>query len=322
MDGAIDQPEALIWTSGQRVPLVEAVCKRVSGVRVLAVGGPRRAEVSELSERLHTDAADDLRQLIVDRPASFLLLATTAAVSRGDVRQALEQGIDVLMLEPFAAHPDQVLNFEPGKAPPGRLVQTPMLRLAPGYLAAAEPEQVLGKVGSLSITAVSAPDAGSLFAHLADAMDLVVHLLDVPDMIGATLTTNLPAPPDDLRGLTGDLTANLSFGDEAAAAIHVSDRAAVWRRAMVAVGEAATLLVDDLSYRLVGGDPQHIDEAPAERHPEPADLIAGQWQWLMQHRAGPAAVNRRAVIACCETALLSCRTGQPESPETFLQMPA
>ncbi len=325
--------EVLVWTDAPRVPLVRDVLGRMTDLRVLSVGGSRRAEVAELAEAFGAAAGDDLRRMVLDTPGSYLLLASPSGVARDDLAHALKLGIDVLSIEPLALQADQVIAPSGETASTGRLFQAPLLRFSPAYLAAAEPEQALGAVRSVSVTAIGPQASGSLFARLADAMDMLVHLAGIPDELYATLTGPLTEPPDDLRGMTGYVTAACTIADRAAATVTASDRSTAFCRRLLAVGETGLLDLDDLTYRL------HCDPAaeaaveadaaaapppgPAEPIPtSPADLIARQWRWLMARRHVRPTADRRAIIACCEAALLSARTGQPESPHKLLRLHA
>ncbi len=320
MPGTHDTTEAAIWTDAKRSALCRRVAEALPAVRVLAVGSGRRSDAAELAEPLDAEPFDDLRQMLVERPPSHLLLATTVGVKRDDLRAALADGVNVLTFDPFAGNVDQVLSDDRNRDTVGRLVQAPLLRLTPGWRAAADPQQVTGPVRSLNITAVSPPEGGSLFARLADAFDTAIHLIGIPERIDAMLATTLPEPPQELRGLTGSMSVQLRYGDDAGATFQVSDDAAVWRRALVAVGAQATFRLHDAGYELFGPEAELIDSATDLAEPDPAALIAEQWRWMITHRSGPAPVDRRAVIACCETALLSCRTGESESPDTLLRL--
>jgi len=322
-----DQPEAILWCDATRAPLVRRLLVELPELAVLAVGGPRRGDVAELAESVGLTAYDDLRQMLIDHPAGYLLLATAEGFQTVDLATALDEAIDVLTLEPILSLSEAMIA-ERGERPVGRLMLVPGFRAAPAWLAAADPAQALGPVGSLAISSVGGRAQVSLLARLADALDLALSLLGLPDQLDAALSGPLTEPPGDPRGLTGHLTVNLHFADQAGATLQVSDRASVHRRSLLAVGRDATLILDDHRYQLFAhdhdeaADPLDQTEGPAPLIADPARLIAAQWRNLIAGRGQFRPYDRRAVIGCCQAALLSVRTGQSESTDKLLRLGA
>lgn len=313
------QHEALIWTDTPRSALIERVVERVAGLSVLAVGGPRKAEAKPLAEALDAQPYDDLRKMLVDRPGSSLLLGTMEGVRLDDLRQAVEQGADVLALEPPCDDKGKTLHWERGQEPTGRLVHAPMLRLSPAWLSAADPQQVLGRLRAVALAMLGPAESGSLFTRLFDAMDWIVSALGVPAGVEARLTGPLAEPPENPAGLTGCMTVHLQFAGGASATLLAVDRAAVWSRQVTVVGEKGQLLMDDRGYQIFAADADEAD-ATAVAPNDPVELIARQWQWMIDHRLGPERNDLGAVLATCRTALLSARTGETESPDTFMKL--
>jgi predicted dehydrogenase len=313
--------EAIIWTDATRAALVRSVLEQMPTVRALAVSGPRKGELHELGEALNLPPGDDLRKMLIDAPAQFLLLATATAAGRDDLQLARQQSVHVICLAPPAAQSGDLLEYRRGQEPGGRLVHAPMWRLSPAWLAAADPLELLGSIQSLSLTALSTTGHSTLYARLHDAIDLVVHLMGLPDSIDAALTGPLPEPPESLRGLTGCLTAHLRFADRAGATLHVSDQGQAWYRQCQIIGRQGQLVLSDRDYRLITDQASESSESPGGEVPANVDsLIARQWQWMVDHQVGPDVADARKVLACCQAALLSCRTGQGESPHALMQM--
>lgn len=312
---------ALIWTDAQRTALWRRVVGLVEGAAVRAVGGPRRSDAVELAEALGVEPWDDLRRMLIECGGRTLLLATTQGVRRSDLELASEEGIDVLTLEPIAGGPTEVLPAGGKRPGAGRLMQAPLMRFSPGYLAAADPVEALGPVSSLSVVSVGPPEALSLFARLADAVDLVMALAGVPDQVDAVVCGALREPPEELRGLAGHLTANLHIAGESGVTLHLADRAPARQRQATAIGRDGMLLLSDAGYRLFSGDNAPLDAADvhADAAEGLAGLIAHQWRWLAAGRQA-APVDRRRVIACCQAILLAARTGQTEYTEKLMRM--
>jgi hypothetical protein len=320
----VDTPQTsalLIWTDTARVPLVRAMLDRSPGLQTAAVGGLRSGELAELAQQVDAPIFDDLRRMIMDTPAGFLLICESESLSREDLGVALERGMDILTLEPpFASTQDMVSNDRNPSPSSGRLVHAPMLRLCPAWLAAAEPQQALQRIESVSVISLADASNTSLYARLYDAMDLLVHLLGMPDAVDASLGGPLTGPPDSLRGLTGHLAAHLRYVNGSSAVVQVSDRARAWHRSVNVIGREGQLLFDDLHYRLTVAGSEESETGPASEPTTCDALLARQWQWMSQHRVGPDPVDLRSTLACCQAALLSCRTGQAESTRMLLQM--
>jgi len=350
--------EAIAWLDEPHTALVADLLRRMSGVGLLAVGGPTRGAVSAMGRDFDVPVRDDFRQLRVEHPADFLLLSTVEGTTPDDLGHWLASGGDVLTLEPVASRIDAVPDPAAISEGPtaGRLIQMPLLRCCPGWLRAADPQLALGELRTGSIHAMGPAGAISLFAHLADAMDLALVLFGTPDQIDAQLVGPLSAPPDDLHGLAGSITAHLRYGHHAGLTLHVSDRALRWARGGTLLGADGMMAFDDQHYTLTtraaepvatgghptarGGadDPNATDQAvppgpatetvsdetagaadPTET-PILSDLLAAQWQWLLAQRHGLPPIDRRVVIGCCQTVLLSTRTGQSESPQMLLNI--
>jgi hypothetical protein len=313
----------LIWTDSARADLVREVLERMDRVRVLAVGGPSKGAVSELASELEVGAEDDLRQMLLsggEGGVDSLLVATGEGLSSKAIGQARDSGVAVLALEPVAAHQDDVVESEePGGG--FRVITAPWLRMSPGWKSAANPQEALGQILALQVNVLAPSGVCSLYARLYDAMDMIIHLLGLPETIDAALTGPLSEPPDRLRALTGHLTAHLRFTSDASAALTVSDRSATWDRRLLALGAEGQIALEDAGYTLTAKGGQTLDAlaCPAEP-PQPADLIARLWNELHRGAAPPQSVDPRQIIACCDAALLSCRTAQLESPATMLRL--
>jgi hypothetical protein len=315
--------EAVAWLDGAHVPLATDLFHRMDQVSLLAVGGPARGDVSAMAQDFDVPVLDDFRQLRIEHPSSFLLLGTVEGATSDDLGQVLAAQTDVLALEPVASRIDAVpQGAAPGDGPAaGRLVQMPLMRCAPGWLRATDPRMAMGELLSGSIDAVGPGEVISLFAHLADAMELAIGLFGTPDIIDAQLVGPLTTPPADLHGLTGSITAHLRFGEHAGVTLHVSDQAPAWHRAAVLLGKDGMIRFNDQQYTLTTHEAGTLDaSAEAGESAVLSDLLAYQWRWLIDQSHSVRMVDRRVVIGCCQTVLLSTRTGQSESPQTLLKM--
>ena len=323
--------EAIIWTDAAKTPLVRDVLDRMgSAVQPIAVGGPSSGDVVRLAGHLDCAGGDDLRKLIIDQPAAFVLLATAARVDATAVAPALDQGSTVLALEPVTAGFDDLVALAggPNGMPIGTtgrgLVASPAMFLrCPGWMAVADPIDVLSTPRVIQFTNIGAAKERSLFARFYEAWEVVLRFGQLPQTVDASVTGPLAHLPEDVRALTGHLTAHARFDDAAAALVVASDAVGKSTRTLTLTGDEAHLRVDDMSYELHDASGKQLDghrraDAPCEF----ADLVAYDWTRLIDRgSAAPTTASRTDhVLACCVACLLSARTGQVESPAKILAM--
>lgn len=324
-------PEVTIWTDAIAAPTVSALLDVMgSAVRPISVGGPRVTEVDRLARSLGTQRLDDLRKLLVDHPAAYLLLATMHNVTAEELTTALGQGTTVLALEPVAADLQELDALAPRRGKPGvpaasgRIIHAPAFRQSPGFLSAAEPYDVLGTPRLIGVQSLGAAGTGSLFARLFDAWHTVLGFAELPESIDASLVGPAGAPPDELRAVSGRIGAHARMTDGSAAVLQVADQGGQTRRSLDVLGETGQLAVSDAGYDLRHADGTPVDHAERRVTVSHADLIATQWRRLLDRptpstpEASPD-VDANA-LACCLACLLSARTAQPENPRKLLQM--
>src|SRR5688572_18653145 len=90
----------LVWCDGRRAALTQGVLGRLADLHALAVGGPTRGQIAELAAALGAKLHDDLRKMLIDQPARWLLLATCEGVGAAELKLAAEAGLGILALEP------------------------------------------------------------------------------------------------------------------------------------------------------------------------------------------------------------------------------
>jgi hypothetical protein len=205
----------------------------------------------------------------------------------------------------------------------GRIVHAPAFIRSPGFLAAADPQEALGEQLTLHFSHLGPSTAGSLFTRLFDAWYALLGFFDRPESITATLAGHGGPVPDNLRELTGRISALARLSEGGSATLILSDHANPTPRRLEALGSESQLLITDAGYSLTRLDGEHLDDHQHDGPVGHTDLIAHQWRRLIDQRAGqpdPTLRRERAALACCMTCLLSARTGQPESPERLAKM--
>lgn len=329
MSAAAAAHELLIWTDARRVALVREILLRMAGrLAPIGVGGPRVAETAELARELECEFQDDQRKLLIDRPASYVLIAGDDNLGPAELFNAIEQGATVLEIEPVAADFDDLASTRGKKKATtrGGKVMLPAFGQCPGWISASDPNEIVGQPHTINMTSMGGPDASSFFARLYDAWDAVLAVTDMPNTVFATLSGPLPAPPQSLRGLTGAMHIVARLTDGRSAAIQCSDQSAIDRREIHIIGESGQVRISEEAYALYGEARDLLDHQPEPDEPSTyLDLVVRQWTQLMSRTTGfpplqQAAARDARILACCHACLLSARTATAESPRSVLEM--
>jgi predicted dehydrogenase len=198
----------------------------------------------------------------------------------------------------------------------------------------AEVLEAFGPIRSMSVESHGSPAEGSLGAHLYAGLDLVLSLMGEPETIDAPCAmlsvgkTVRAIPGESLRDLHGDITASLRFVDGRAAGLTVSDQGGRWGRTVMLLGEKGRIRIFDDGFEWIGPDGKTIDETRPRKAKKgepvlsagPAAFVDGLSRLLDPGIPEPGPSNHAAVLTLCQTALLSARTGQGESPSTIRRM--
>lgn len=326
--------EVTVWCDHHRAPDVRRLLSLMGpSVTPVAVGGPRSAGVDDLGRALGCTPADDFRKLLVDHPASFILIASMEGVGRGDVATAIAQESIVLTVEPVASSFDDIPpartrqasdpSAPAAKAIPtstGRVIFLPSYLQSPGWTAAADPLEAIGAVRQFGFTSLGSPEQCSLFARLYDAFRVLRSMSGLPESIDASLVGAPPEAADNIRAISGHLSVHARLPGNASAVLQVTDRAAPAERIVQIIGDHGRLRAGDLDYDLIDAAGHRLDhQRPEGGEVGFVDLIAWQWSRLLQRPAAPEpAPDEAQLLACCLACHLSARTGEPESPGKLL----
>ena len=315
-----------------------------AGLTVIAAGTPdTRVAGPDLAAALHAEPVSDLRRALASTDADLVVFAAAGAgqdyvLDDPELLRSLaDRGVRLASLEPTPAAAVDLPRF--AKAGGDDLVRfVPSTRRSRGFRSAAEVIQTMGAPRTLAVSQRSGVGQGSLFARLFDAMEIVFSILGEPESIDAGNAGPVSAsgvhlaPGESLRDLRGDMTANLRFGGARSCSLALSDSAGRWFRGATLVAQGGSLRMDDKSFELIAPDGRTIDRSRSRLasgsrdDPGAVDAIAEQLTQLLDPRAPRlpplAGQGHAAVLAMCEAALLSARTGQPESPTTFLRLAA
>ena len=335
-------PEVTVWTDARHVSLVERLLTTMNTeVKPIGIGGPREPQVDQLAKDLHCHYENDLRKLLVEYPASFLLLMTMEECELDELQTATEHNTVILSLEPDIAGFDALRNLllpptasgsllNPAGKPdlcgnPQLITQIPAFRQSPGMIHAADPYDCLGSQRLINIDSCGTPDTGSLYARLFDAWRTILNFMALPESIDTSILGPFKEVPENIRHLTGSLAAHARSSDGSAVVMSVADRTGYTHRHLNVIGNMGQLLVSDLGYNLRHTNGQEVDQfQSSHEQTDFVELMAFQWRRIIDRPNVWTNENTRhqdaEVLACCQACLLSSRTGQGENPHRILAM--
>jgi predicted dehydrogenase len=152
-------------------------------------------------------------------------------------------------------------------------------------------------------------------------MDLVFTLCGVVETMDAALATPLARVPDLLAGLHGHLTLNMRFPGHYCACVAVSDRAGAWFRGVTVLGDGGCLRINDGGFDWLAPDGRLLDSHHEERNLTAGELIGEQIKRMLGGLdTNEVPPDNARLLALCEAARLSCRTGQGEAPRKMFEM--
>ncbi len=345
-------PRALLWIGAGQEALAQGVATH-AGLDVRIVGGAPAGAARGLAEAIGADAADDFRHALRTADVDVVVALTVSdrgereALEDGETQKACaERGVALISIEPAPASLIELIRPK-GHERPARACPAfaPLLRLCMGFRAAKEALEAFGQVTTLDLSCRSGRGEGTLAARVFDAMDAVVSLMGPPETIDASVRGPCAesglrlAAGESLALLRGDMTAHLRYSDGRSAALTLSERGGRWFRGATMIGENGCLRVDEQGFEWLDASGALVDSSGGEKRkgragkapgrsasPEApvsgaAAAIGEQIRRLLDPRSQETApVDLRNVLATAEAALLSARTGQPESPATMLRM--
>lgn len=334
-----------VWASVEQAPYVRAVAEQ-GGVTVALAGSPVRGQAGQVAQMLEATAFDDLRAAAVEADVALLWLAAPAQFGAGeddsDARWVLsmqQRGVRIVSSEPIPASAlvlrragwTAAAGEAPGAGDALRFIALP--RVSPALREAPETLAAFGPARAVQIEAWAAPMHMTLGGRLFGAMDLVYALLGEPETVDAAYvgphaTAGLHAlPGETLRDLAGDLLGTLRFADGRACVLSASNAAGRWNTLVTLISPAGRLRIFDDGWEWIAPDGTKRDEhrrgkRGAKAQPDHAvTAAADSLARLLDPRLpddGPTPLE--PVLAMSQAALLSARTGQPESPGTLRRL--
>lgn len=328
MDGASENLVSC-WLRGDQVPLVQAIAEQ-AGLEIVEAASP---DGSGVAESLGTNAMPDLRSLLSSTSTGIVLIADQSGIAAENdtsvlesVIDAAERGVHVLSLEPIPAaalHLSSPAWRDAADTVRERISFVPLARRSSAFAGITELLSQFGEIEAIGVRVLCSPAAGSLGARLFGICELLVTLLGTPETIDAA-HVSAATTPDSLRGLAGHMTANIRFPSGKCASIMASDSSPGWSRAITLIGPRGVIDASDHRVRWMSPEGQILDDAQMTDTKDPvtleATLIADSIMASLTPGLRGRPIDMNATLAMAQAALLSARTGHPESPSMILDI--
>lgn len=299
------------WAEPKQAGLIRDALRR-GRFELAAVGAHDAGAAAELSEALSAPQAGALRDAILHEDADLLWLASPRPIGADEQRLLRESGVTVISSTPLCGSIGEITRGS------RRVPVVPLMRRSPGLLAARDVLDQLGRPRSMTVVSGCAAGEGTLFGRLFDAMDLVEALCGPAERLHAAPSGPVP---ETLAALEGHLSISLRLAEDRCAAVTVSDDAGRWVRRATLVGEGGCLHVDDGGFEWISPDGRTVDSHHEPGPLAPGELVAIQARRLLEGADEIEAESDDArLLALCEAARLSARTGETEVPARVFEI--
>jgi hypothetical protein len=301
----------IVWAQPGQEDLIRDAA-RSGAFELVAIGSKDARLAEEIAEPMSAQPLRELRVALGRGDADLLWLAGAHAIDADQRHMIRHAALPVVSSEPLPGSITDLMA-NPHEAETAEVVG--LMRHSPGYRAAAEALEQFGTPQCVNVAQTCRPQEGSLYARLFDAMDLIQALCGPAQTVDAALIGEAGEIPETLSALHGHLTANVRCPDRRCASVALSDRGGRWSRSATILGEGGSLQLDDAGFEWFSPDGEAVDAHREKLMRGPGDLVA----WYLRRRGSRAEpahapVDQAALLALCEAARLSARTGAPEDP--------
>lgn len=309
----------LIWCDEAHRTFAVDVARR-SSLPIAAVGSPDPAVSTALASLLKCERFDDLRVAVQAEGVNAILFASPDEGSES-LRILSQSGHRTLSIDP---RPSGLTDRMDGAELESLPSFAPLFRRSPGFLASRDVLPNFGEARCVNIFFRCGKAQGGLFGRLFDAMDIVQSLCGDAEQLDAALASpvpGLPGVPESLAALRGSITINMRFPQNRCACVAVSDQAGAWFRGVTVLGEGGCLRIHDDGFDWGDADGHKVDSHLSRQSLEYVDLVADQLLRLVERRdLSDLPIDSPRLLALCEAARVSCRTGQSETPRKMLEL--
>ena len=332
-------PNVILWLERHQVDLVAAVARQAK-FSIVGAGSPTKGQSGAMAASLGCEVVDDLRAALASAACDAILLFSLgdfslapAGQDAGAVLAAKARNVRVLSLEPVPSSAMDLAGHgwtreEHGQSPASAIRFIGLPRLSRVMRDAHEPLAAMGRPRTLHIEAYSNPVSGSLASRLFAAVDLSIALLGEPEIVDASFVSAAgvrASPPQTLANLDGDLSILARYPDGRSSTICASNQGGTWMCTATLLGERGRLRLFDDGLEWIDPSGAKVDELRQRRGKADSSLdtraikaLADSLSRLLDSSIpdeGPAPIE--SILCVAQAALLSARTGQPESPATI-----
>lgn len=304
----------LIWADRHQESLLERSLD-TGLITMHAVGSPDDHAGRDLSDRFSARQATDLRAALAEGDFDIAWIAARDVINHS-LRETIRSCSQPVATSTLPTDPVLDLLSEADHGMPARFV--PRMRQSPGCISAMQLLEDFGHIECVHVSMTAGQQQTAPWSLLYDAMDMVQALLGIPDEIFAAHAGAHSLQPDVVAGITGHFSVALRFPGQATASIVCSDGGGNWDRRVLVLGSGGRLIIDD--HRVEWTMPDGLRSDP-DTTSEPV-IVHGAGQLAAHHlrrvlegveeAEAPETIGR--VLALCESARVSCLTGQAEVP--------
>lgn len=329
----------VLWCRPDQTDLVREVAEALS-LRVTHAGCPVRGRAADVAGALGAEPLTDLRAAIASAEEGLVWMLDPGPFGSSDddaaaVLAAHRRGVKLASLEPIPASALQLTEAWTDGPHGVRAVDAirigPLLSRIPTLREAMEHREPLGPIRSVGVESCGRPEQGSLGAHLTGVLEFLIGLFQTPELVDAAFVSPRAESGlhemagETLRGLSGDLSMSLRFRGGQAATALCSDHAGAWSQSITLLAQGGRMHITDLGFDWFAPNGSVVDHhraepKPAGRGPAVHAIIEDLASVLNPTAPASAPIEPGPVLAAAQTSLLSCRTGQAESPATITRL--
>ncbi len=316
----------LVWMNPEQVAFAQAVADQLQ-MDIILAGSDGAVASSTVSNELQTERIKDFRHQVLDTSPDLVWLLTTDGLAEDELAiLAQERTQFVLTHEPILT---RIIDCAAVQSI-DHVHFIPLLKTGHMMKVFDDLRESFGHVRSVGVTSRGNRQHGSLYARLFGAVDVVEYLCGPIEQIDAAMSGPLGEPSATLPGLHGHLTLNARFTENCCASVQVSDLGAAWSRGVTILGEGGCIRLTDTMLEWWDAEGKLVDSSTHQPAPEAflKNVDATLYHIVIDEinairrssRRGFTAESMTRTIAVCESALLSLRTGQGESPRKLMQL--
>ncbi len=308
----------LVWADRNQESMVERSLETgLVGIR--SIGSPDDHAGRDLSDRFAAPQTTDLRAALAEGDFDIAWITARDVIDR-PLREAIRACPRPVATSTLPIDPVMDLLSESDHGMPARFV--PRMRQSRGCVSAMQLLEDFGRIECVHISMTAGQQQTSPWALLYDAMDVVHALLGIPDEVFAAHAGERSLQPDVITGITGHFSVALRFPGQAAASIVCSDGGGTWDRRILVLGSGGRLMIDDDRVSWTLPDGATADAGSTESAEETygvGELAAHHLKRVLEaveEAEAPETIGH--VLAMCESARISCLTGQSEVPAQII----